>query len=146
MMLYTLPAKNRGITLLELMIVVTVIAILATIAFPSYGAYVQKNRLTVAKAMLNSARQEIQTTYLRTGQYPVAIGANESPNTNGDYNRYFTVSIDANDGDPELVTTPTDGNGYDGFASMNIHTGAMTYTCVKYTGACESMKNTDKKS
>lgn len=44
--------KERGFTLIELMIVVAVVAILAAIAYPSYQEYVRKARRAQAKADL----------------------------------------------------------------------------------------------
>ncbi len=47
----TLP-RQRGFTLMELMIVVVVVAILSMVAYPAYTQFVQKGRRTQAKAAL----------------------------------------------------------------------------------------------
>jgi len=44
--------KDRGFTLLELMVVVAIIAILAAIAIPSYANYVRKARRSAAEATM----------------------------------------------------------------------------------------------
>lgn len=51
---------QRGITLMELMIVVTIMGILAGVAFPAYKAYVDRAKRTEGKAFLMevAARQE----------------------------------------------------------------------------------------
>ena len=52
--------RERGFTLIEIMIVVVVVAILAAIAFPSYQDSVRKSRRAEAKSALSdlAARQE----------------------------------------------------------------------------------------
>jgi type IV pilus assembly protein PilE len=44
--------KNHGFSLIELMIVVAIIGILASISFPSYKNYIQKSRRTDAMSAL----------------------------------------------------------------------------------------------
>ena len=53
-------ARERGVTLIELMITVVIVAILAAIAYPSYTQYVLRSHRTAAKTALHdmASRQE----------------------------------------------------------------------------------------
>jgi type IV pilus assembly protein PilE len=55
-----MPYKQHGFTLIEMMIVVVIAAILASIAFPSYQEYVRRANRAEGQAFLQdvSARQE----------------------------------------------------------------------------------------
>ena len=52
--------KEKGFTLIELMIVVAIIGVLAAIAIPMYQNYVAKSQLTVALAELEGAKTQYE--------------------------------------------------------------------------------------
>lgn len=78
------PSLQTGITLIELMIVVVVIALLAFVVLPSYQGYVTKARRTDAKMALTSTAQAMErhaTENAAAGYSTYSLGtANKSEN------------------------------------------------------------------
>ena len=56
--------KQRGFTLIELMVVVVVIGILAAIGYPSYTDYIRRGKIAEATATLGDWRTKMETYYL----------------------------------------------------------------------------------
>ena len=67
-----MPIKNQGFTLIELMIVVAVVAILSTIAYPSYTEYVRRGHRAEARAGLLQGQQWLERAATATGTYPAS--------------------------------------------------------------------------
>lgn len=61
--------SSQGFTLLELMITVGIVAILATIAIPSYTAYIDRARRAEARTALLDAAQFMQRFYAANNTY-----------------------------------------------------------------------------
>lgn len=91
--------SQRGVTLIELMVVIVVLAILASIAVPSYRRYVMRSNRTEATAALLQLRIAQEKFFLQNGQYaddgalstapPNGLGIPTSTPSN-----YYTIALD----------------------------------------------------
>ena len=86
-----MPRAVSGFTLVELMIVVTIVAILMAIAIPSYRDFVMKSRRTEAKELLYEAAQRQQQYYTMFNRYTTSAGSLSVPATSA--NGYYTLRI-----------------------------------------------------
>ena len=61
--------RQRGMTLIELMVVVLIVGILTAISVPSYHSYVRKSRRADAKVALTNIAQQFERCYTRFNSY-----------------------------------------------------------------------------
>ena len=64
--------NQKGFTLIELMVVVTIIGILAAVAIPSFNRYQKKAYLCEAHSMADPIRREITQYYGYVGEFPAS--------------------------------------------------------------------------
>lgn len=101
------PSRDRGFTLIELMITVVVIAILAAIAYPSYMDSVRKSRRADGKAFLTdaAAREErffaLYNTYTSAIVAPGGLGYSNATSPAG----YYTLTVGLAGGGYTLTAT-----------------------------------------
>jgi type IV pilus assembly protein PilA len=62
--------KQKGFTLIELMIVVAIIGILAAVAIPAYNDYIKKSKVAEASQLFSGAKTELGTFYADAGVFP----------------------------------------------------------------------------
>jgi type IV pilus assembly protein PilE len=87
--------RQRGVTLIELMIVMVVVGILGAIAYPSYQAQMQRTRRADGKATLLNVAQQLERCHTRFNAYDNAgcptVGALPLESPAG----YYSISAEA---------------------------------------------------
>jgi type IV pilus assembly protein PilE len=129
--------RQRGFTLVELMIVVAIVAILSMVAFPSYVESMRKSRRAEAKtALLDlAARQERYfTTHNAYTDRPDHLGYGSAAfpiDVRSGSTAYYRLQIDVEPGSNGWTATaePTESQGADRCGSYTIdHLGIQGVT------------------
>ena len=131
-------ARQAGLTLVELMVVVAVMAIIATIAYPMYTAQVQKSRRADAKVALQAIALAQERHFTINGEYTASLSTLQvSPTIQGGTSDegYYTLNLTRSGTDNEqfsVTATPAAGAAQasdGGCASFTINQmGAKTAT------------------
>lgn len=110
------PSRNKGITLIELMVVVAIVAVLGTIAVSSYRSYLLRTNRTEAKMALLRVQAAQEKFFLQQRRYasnaelddapPDGLGVD--PTTPG---QFYTISLDDVDENVEYLARATAING-----------------------------------
>lgn len=83
----------RGITLVELMIVVAIIGILSAIAYPSYQRYVARTQRNAAAACLSQVAQAMERRYTTNLSYEGDEDAVLGCGNDNDLARFYTIEF-----------------------------------------------------
>lgn len=107
----------QGFTLIELMIVVAIIGILATIAVPSYQSSLIKARETVLRQDLFTLRELLDQHRADQGKYPPSLGGLVAAG----YLRALPKDPFTNSSDSwQEITEPTEGGVFDVYSGSDL--------------------------
>jgi type IV pilus assembly protein PilE len=123
-------AKSRGITLIELMVVVIVVAILSSIAVPSYRQYVMRTHRAEGKTAVMQVAAAQEKFYLQNNRYALDDELEDAPpgglgidatTENGWYTLEIDVTDETNPQDWTITATAAGSQATDTHcASMSV--------------------------
>ncbi len=113
-----LSQYSRGFTLIELMVVVVIVGILASIAYPSYIQAVQASHRSDAQARLLEVSQDMKRCFTEQNVY----NSGSCP-TNPDDTERYSVTLVATASGYTLTATPqaTGGQNSDRCGTMSVN-------------------------
>lgn len=111
--------RQTGFTLIELMIVVAIVAILASVALPSYQDYVKRGNIPEATASLSQWRTNMEQWYQDSRDYTT------NPKCGTVTGKNFDTTVGCTSQNTYLLTA-TGKNSMAGFVYTVDQTGAKT--------------------
>lgn len=122
----------KGFTLLEMMLVIAIIGILATLAIPSYQDYVTRARVMEGLQMSMPARMAVNEVYLTTHEFPINQQATgyETPKPSKNISQ---ISIASGTGIITIEYTPQAGGGSIMLTPSVQADGQLSWDCQRGT-------------
>jgi type IV pilus assembly protein PilE len=110
--------RNRGFTLVELLIVIAVLSIVVALGYPSYRDQVRKARRAEGMGQLLELADRMERHYADLGTYDQADGSDMTADaiyTDTTDDGYYTLSVDAGTDNVQFTVraTPTTKGGQD---------------------------------
>lgn len=140
--------RDRGFTLIELMVAIVIVAILASIAIPSYQAYVRRGQLAEAFTTLSDMRVKMEQWYQDNKFYGTSSTSTACPTLAPAYGafpiagKYFTISCGGLGAAPAqtytLTATGSGGltTGYAYTINQNGIKGTTSFNNASSSAAC----------
>lgn len=111
--------KEKGFTLIELVIAVAIVAVLAAIAYPSYQDSVRKSRRADARAVLLEAAQFMERFYTENNRYnpdrggtDVALPTSLTTSPKEGATKYYNISLRPGCNPPPFVSGEITANTF----------------------------------
>ena len=112
--------RMRGVTLLELMIVVVIIGILTAIAYPNYREFAARAKRTEAKALLLEIAANQERFYLNANRYGTLAELG------------YAVPLITDSGSYTVTVPLNDASNFTATAAYN-HSGSELARCTDFT-------------
>lgn len=119
--------RQGGFTLLELLVVMTVIAILASVAIPSYQQSVMRSRRTDARVAMNALSTRLERCFTQFGAYDAAECEIETPADSPE--GFYQVSVERDAAAYALTAEPQ------GVQADDTACGTLSLTSTGLRGA-----------
>lgn len=119
-----LMRKEKGFTMVEMMVVLIIVAVLIAGGIKFYLGYIENSRVTKAKAQISTMQAALDTYYAENGVYPLGAGATNEAKLADLKVKMLNAGL--------VVTNTTDVNpvgvaGQDGILNMTDPWGSASF-------------------
>jgi type IV pilus assembly protein PilE len=142
-------ARQRGMTLIELVVVMMIVGILAAVAIPSYRSYVIRSQRSDAKDALLALATQQEKHYLQCNTYATAIDvatdcfAGEMQSTDVSKNGWYQLSI-VNGNATTFTVRATAINGENQWQDEDCRTFDVDQAGIRTAADSGATDNTDE--
>lgn len=124
--------KDRGFTIVELLIVIVVIGILATLVITTYNGIQEKARDTKRKTDVNALQGQIEAYQAQNGKYPTLANINDSTFRAANMKGLDPAALQDPKGSSQALCGSTTANCYT-YAATPSGCDNSTTDCTAYT-------------